>query len=91
MFRERGRSSFDIFVVFSTLILSGGWRHGISFFFLLFEGKRRRGEFKIGLIVLAKSNPRGAFHHVAFVFAVYLVDELVPVFLMLLEEVRILR
>ena len=37
-------------------------------FFLLFEGKRRRGEFKIGLIVLAKSKPRGASHHAAFVF-----------------------
>ena len=29
----------------------------------------RRGEFKIGLIVLAKSKPREAFHHAAFVFA----------------------
>ena len=55
--RERDRRpSFDIFVVCITLTLSGGWWHGISFFFLiLFEGKRRRGEFKIGLIVLAKS------------------------------------
>ena len=32
--RERDRRpSFDIFVVCMTLILSGGWCHGISFFF----------------------------------------------------------
>ena len=44
------------------LILSGGWWHGISSFFLiLFEEKRRRGEFKIGLIVLADSKPKGHF------------------------------
>ena len=67
---RKTRPSFDIFVVCSTLILSGGWWHGISFFFLiLFEGKRRRGEFKIGLIVLDKSKPREAFHHAVFVFA----------------------
>ena len=43
------------------LILSGGWWHGISSFFLIFEEKRRRGEFKIGLIVLADSKPKGHF------------------------------
>ena len=71
MVRERDRRpSFDIFVVCSTLVLSGGWWHGIaSFFLILFEGKRRRGEFKIRLIVLAKSKPREASHHAAFVFA----------------------
>ena len=71
MVRERDRRpSFDIFVVCSTLVLSGGWWHGISYFFLiLYEGKRRRGEFKIRLIVLAKSKPREASHHAAFVFA----------------------
>ena len=32
--RERDRRpSFDIFVVCMTLILSGGWWHGIFFFF----------------------------------------------------------
>ena len=71
MVRERDRKfSFDIFVVCSTLIFSGGWWHGISSFFLiLFEGKRWHGEFKIGLIVSAKSKPRGAFQHAAFAFA----------------------
>ena len=69
--RDRDRMpSSDIFVISSTLIPSGGWWHKISTFFLiLFEGKRRRGEFKIGLIVLVKLKPRGAFHHAAFVFA----------------------
>ena len=67
---RKTRPSFDIFVVCSTLILSGGWWRRIwSFFLILFEGKRRWGEFKIGLIVLAKSKPRGAFHHAAFMFA----------------------
>ena len=91
MVRERDRSpSFDIFVVCSTLILSGGWWQRISSFFLiLFEGKRRQGEFKTGLIVLAKSKPRGAFHHAAFVFDPS--TELVSVFLVLLKEVRMLR
>ena len=69
-----GRETEGLVLVFmsfcSTLILSGGWWHGISSFFLiLFEGKRWWGEFKIGLVVLAKSKPRGAFHHAAFVFA----------------------
>ena len=87
---RKTRPSFDIFVVCSTLILSGGWWHGISSFFLiLFEGKRRRRELKIGLIIFAKSKPRGAFHHAAFVFA--LSTELVPVFLVLLKKVRMLR
>ena len=59
---RKTRPSFDIFVVCSTLILSGGWWHGISSFFLiLFVEKRRRGEFKIGLIVLADSKPKGHF------------------------------
>ena len=39
------------------------------FFLTLFEGKRKRGEFKNGLNFLAKSKPRGAFHHAAFMFA----------------------
>ena len=71
MVRERDRRpSFDIFVACSTLILSGESWHGISSFFLiLFEGITRRGEFKIGMIVLTKSKPSGAFHHAAFVFA----------------------
>ena len=68
--RREKRPSFDIFVVCSTLILSEGWWHGISSIYLvLFKGKKRRGEFKIGQIVLAKSKPRGASHHTAFVFA----------------------
>ena len=67
--RRETRPSFDIFVVCSTLILSEGWWHGISSIYLvLFKGKRRRGEFKIGKIVLTKSKPRGASHHAAFVF-----------------------
>ena len=93
--RERDRRpSFDIFVVCMISILSGGWCHGISFFFLiLFEGKRRRGEFKIGLIVLAKSKPKGSISLCNFrvCSASYVVDELVPVFLVLLKEVRMLR
>ena len=69
-----GRETEGLVLVFmsfcSTLILSGGWWHGISSFFLiLFEGKRWHGEFKIGLIVSAKSKPRGAFQHAAFAFA----------------------
>ena len=61
--REKNRRpSFGIFVVCSTLILSGVWWHRVwSFFLILFEGKRRRGEFKIGLMVLDKSKPREAF------------------------------
>ena len=92
MVRERDRRpSFDIFDIFVvTLILSGGWWHRISSFFLiLLEGKRRQGDFKIGLIVLAKSKPRGAFHHAAFVFGPS--TELIPVLLVLLKEVRMLR
>ena len=53
--RERDRKpSFDIFVVCGTLILSGGWWHGISSFFsdITRGAGRWRGEFKIGLIVL---------------------------------------
>ena len=61
-----GRETEGLVLVFmsfcSTLILSGGWWHGISSFFLiLFVEKRRRGEFKIGLIVLADSKPKGHF------------------------------
>ena len=34
LIRKRDRKpSFDIFVICITLILSGGWWHGISFFF----------------------------------------------------------
>ena len=94
MVRERDRRpSFDIFVLCSTLILSGGWWHRISSFFLiLFKGKRRRGEFKIGLIVLAKSKPKGSISSCSFrVCSASVVDELVPVFLVLLKEVRMLR
>ena len=94
MVRERDRKpSFDIFVVCITFILSGGWWHGISFFLLiLFEGKKRRGEFKIGLVVLAKSKPKGSISSCSFrVCSAYVVDELVPVFLVLLKEVRMLR
>ena len=94
MVRERDRKpSFDIFVVCITIILSGGWWHGISFFFLiLFEGKRRPGEFKIGLVVLAKSKPKGSISSCNFrVCSAYVVDELVAVFLVLLKEVRMLR
>ena len=58
---------------------------------ILFEGKRRRGEFKIGLIVLAKSKPKGSISPCSFrVCSAYIVDELVPVFLVLLKEVRML-
>ena len=63
------------------------------FFLILFDGKRRRGEFKIGLIVLAKSKPKGSISLCNFrvCSASYVVDELVPVFLVLLKEVRMLR
>ena len=44
------------------------WRFHL-FFLILIKGKRRRDEFKIGLIVLAKSKPRRVYHHAAFVFA----------------------
>ena len=93
LIRKRDRKpSFDIFIICITLILSGGWWHGISFFFLiLFEGKRRRDEFKIGLIVLAKSKPKGSISSCSFRVCSYIVDELVPVFLVLLKEVRKLR
>ena len=37
--RQRERHSFDIFVVCNTLILSGGWWHGISFFSDIIRGK----------------------------------------------------
>ena len=61
------------------------------FFLILFEGKRRRDEFKIGLIVLAKSKPKGSISSCSFRVCSYIVDELVPVFLVLLKEVRKLR
>ena len=62
------------------------------FFLILFDGKRRRGEFKIGLIVLAKSKPKGSISLCSFrVCSACVVDELVSVFLVLLEEVRMLR
>ena len=85
MVRERDRRpSFDIFVVCIALILSGGWWHAISFFFvILFEGRRRRGEFQIGLIVLAKSKPRESISSCGFrVCSVWVVGELVPGFLL---------
>ena len=57
------------------------------FFLILFEGKRMRGEFKIGLVVLAKSKPKGSISSCSFrVCSAYVVDELVPV-----KEVRVLR
>ena len=91
--RERDRKpSFDIFVVCGTLILSGGWWHGISSFFLILLEGRGGGEVSSRLGWL--------FCFVLFWFissfrfcvcSVYLVDELVPVFLVLLKEVRMLR
>ena len=48
----------------------------------------------MGMIVSAKSRsvgPKAASHHPAFASALYLVFELVPVFLVLLKVVRILR
>ena len=61
------------------------------FFLILFEGKRRRGEFKIVLIVLVKSKPKGSISSCSFrVCSASVVDELVPVFLVLLKEVRML-
>ena len=64
----------------------------LIFFLILFKGKRRRGEFKIGLIVLAKSKPKGSISTCSFcVCSAYVVDELVPVFLVLLKELRMLR
>ena len=52
------------------------------FFVILFQGRRRRGEFKIGLIVLAKSKPRGSISSCGFrVCSVWVVGELVPGFL----------
>ena len=58
-----------------------------NFFLILFEGKRMRGEFKIGLVVLAKSKPKGSISSCSFrVCSAHVVDELVPV-----KEVRVLR
>ena len=49
------------------------WRFHL-FFLILIEGKRRRSEFKVVQIVLAKSGstkPRVASHHLAFVCALF--------------------
>ena len=91
-----GRETEGLVLVFmsfcSTLILSGGWWHGISSFFLILLEGRGGGEVSSRLGWL--------FCFVLFWFissfrfcvcSVYLVDELVPVFLVLLKEVRMLR
>ena len=62
------------------------------FFLILFEGKKRRDDFKIGLIVLAKSKPKGSISSWSSrVCSAFVVDELVPVFLVLLKGVGTLH
>ena len=72
-----GRKTEGLVCIFLSFAVLNSWWWVVAwrfylFFLTLIKGKRRRGEFKVVLIVLTKSDspkPRGVSHHPAFVFA----------------------